>query len=343
MTSPSANRPEATAHHGGDAQLLDDPPIVRQELSWDRVVWKARALALSPRVPFELRSRLLYWDRRRAWPTKVPTTFSQKLLYKMVHDRRPLLTTFADKVAVRDYVAGKVGPEVLTELYAVVPDPELLDPAGLPREFVVKPNHASSLVWIVADWGPETPSISSNSAVIPSGQVTSDREHLDWDLLVTTCRRWLSVDYSDPTHEWAYRRVPRRILVEELLGGRDGIPTDYKFFVFHGVARFVEVHSDRFGAHSAFFADRDWHQVPLDIDFPITDPPPPAPASLGRMVDMAERLGADTDFVRVDLYDLDGRVVFGELTNYPGGLSSSHYYPDAVGLGDYWTLPRRYR
>ena len=89
----------------------------------------ARTVALSRRVPFEVRCRLLYLYRRRSWPTRYPVTFTQKLLWKMVKDRRPLLTTFADKIAVRDYVAHAIGPEVLPQLYAVVADPADLDPA----------------------------------------------------------------------------------------------------------------------------------------------------------------------------------------------------------------------
>jgi hypothetical protein len=306
------------------------------------VKWKLRTVAFSPHVPFEMRSRLLYWERSRSWPTRHPVTFSQKLLWKMVHDRRPLITTFADKVAVRDYVAAAVGPEVLSEVYAVVEDPADLDPALLPGEFVVKPNHASSLIWIVADWAGDEVRVSENVAVIADGMRLSTRRGLDWDMLTTTCRTWLATDYSDAAQEWAYRRIPRRILVEELLTGPEGTtPTDYKFFVINGRVRMVETHSDRFDGHSVHFAHPDWTPMDVDIDFPLTVPPPERPESLERMVAMAETLGRETDFVRVDLYDLGDRIVFGELTNYPGGLSAAKYYPDEL-LGQYWTLPDRY-
>ena len=76
---------------------------------------RVRAMARSPRMPFEVRCRLLYWDKRRSWPTRHGVTFTEKLRWKMVKDRRPLLTIFADKVAVRDYVANIIGPEVLTQ------------------------------------------------------------------------------------------------------------------------------------------------------------------------------------------------------------------------------------
>lgn len=295
----------------------------------------ARTVALSRRVPFEVRCRLLYLYRRRSWPTRYPVTFTQKLLWKMVKDRRPLLTTFADKVAVRDYVAHAVGPEVLPQLYAVVTDPAELDPAKLPEQFVVKPNNASGLIWIVADR-------SVGRAHLESGVFTTTREALDWDLLVTTCREWLAIDYADVALEWAYRNIPPKILVEELLLNPDGqIPRDYKFLVFHGRVRLVQVHTDRFSDHRVNFFLPDWTRVDAQLPVPPAEHEPPRPDSLERMVHIAEALGRETDFVRVDLYDIAGRVVFGEFTSYPAAASQD-LYPESLELGQYWTLPLHY-
>jgi hypothetical protein len=311
-------------------------------LSLRSLEWKARNMVFSPRVPFEVRSRLLYWEKRRSWPTRHPVTFSEKIIWKMVFDRRPLLTTFADKLAVRDYVADVIGPQVLSRLYDVVEDPEDLDLDRLPQEFVVKPSHASGFVWIVAHWAPDHIQVSDKATLIPSGMITTNRDALDRRVLVQKCREWLATSYADAGQEWAYRNVPPRILVEELLVGSDGgVPTDYKFLVFHGHVRFVEIHSNRFEGHCANYALPDWTPVDTGLDFPQADPAPAAPESLDRMIEIAEALGRDTDFVRVDLYEIAGRVVFGELTSYPGGLSARKYYPDS--WGEFWNVPRRYR
>ncbi|HUI03782.1 MAG TPA: ATP-grasp fold amidoligase family protein [Acidimicrobiales bacterium] len=305
---------------------------------------RARALAFSPHVPFELRSRLFFSNKRRAWPQRHAVTFSEKLLWKMAKDRRPLLTTFADKVAVRDYVASAVGPEVLTALYAVVDDPADLDPSALPDQFVVKPNHTSGTIWIVDNTRPEEGVVQLSSEMF-----RSSRQALDWDALVAACRRWLSIRYADFELEWAYRGIQPKILVEELLvDPHEPTPLDYKFYVLNGRTRLLEVHMNRFGERRCNLVRPDW--TPVEAKLPCASDPngAPRPASLDKMLHIAETLGQDTDFVRVDLYDIDGRIVFGELTNYPGGLwgpgdppFSPHEFN--VELGGYWRIPKRYR
>jgi hypothetical protein len=313
--------------------------------------WRARVrrLAYSPRVPFEMRCRVAYWSRRRRWATARPVTFSQKLLWKMTEDRRPLLTTFADKVAVRDYVARLVGREVLPELYAAVADPAELQAAQLPDHFVVKPSHASGMIGIVADKTVLEGLGIDGPARYTTNHFVAAREELDWERLVATCRHWLAVRYADIELEWAYRSIPPRIVAEELLlDEQRHIPADYKFYVFHGQARFLEIHQDRFTEYRWSFVHPDW--TPVDV--PIVgngkrvEAPSRRPGSMDEMVEIAETLGQETDFVRVDLYDVSGRIVFGELTSYPAGLyAAERFTPKAwdIELGRYWTVPRRYR
>lgn len=301
-----------------------------------RLAWRTRRLVFSSAVPFEFRCRLLYWEQRRHWPVRQPTTFSQKLLWRLTYDRRPILVTLVDKLAMRDYVATTVGPEFLTTLYATAQDPAELDPGSLPREFVVKPNHASALLWIVADWMGDDVSVEEHDALVPGGTILSSRSSLDWDRLTTTSRNWLALDYGDLSHEWAYRKVPRRLLVEELLPGPGRPPPDYKFFVFDGRVECLLCNVDRFGPYRLHWARPDWTPFDPGIDVPLIDPPPPPPASLGRMVETAQALGRGIDFVRVDMYDIDGRVLVGELTVYPGGRGPLN---TPEWCGQYWHLP----
>ena len=303
---------------------------------------RARTIAYSPRVPFELRCRLFYWNKRRSWSTRNPVTFNQKLLRKMAKDRRPLLTTFADKVAVRDYVADAIGPDVLPRLHVVVSDPAELDRAQLPAQFVVKPSHASGMIWIVSH-DPSPPGRGSDESTQNESTIfATTPDDLDWDLLRATCRRWLAVNYADVEQEWAYRHVQPRIMVEELLRSVDGqTPPDYKFFVFHGRARLVQVDTDRFSGHHRNFFRPDWTPVDAQLIYPPAEHAPPRPVPLEQMVHIAEALGKDTDFVRVDLYDVAGRVVFGELTSNPEG-ARQEFVPESfeVELGGYWNAPR---
>ena len=171
-------------------------------------------------------------------------------------------------------------------------------------------------------------------------------EHAPVEHLVALGESWLAQLYGQgPNREWAYGHVPRRLVVEELLLGADGaVPDDYKFFVFHGTCRYVQVDRGRFGRRTQDFFTHDWEHLPLSGGHPWAAPRCPRPERLEEMIRLAERLGRDTDFVRVDLYDLPGRVVFGELTSFPAG-GDSPFDPESFNLefGGHWTPPRRYR
>lgn len=268
-----------------------------------------------------------------------PVTFNEKVRYKMLADRRPLLTTFADKLAARAYVESKVGASVLTDLYAVTCAPETLEGAQLPREFAVKPTHASGACVLVADFAPRKRELPDSDEGWVQAMIRPDR--LSWDRLIGLCQDWISRPYL--WNEWAYRNVPRRILVEELLDDAGVVPFDYKLFVFHGRVRMIQVDLDRFDAHTRNLYTPDWERLDVEYGCP-GGMDVERPCRLPEMLDIAERLGADTDFVRVDLYCLGRRVVFGELTNYPLAGSGEFRPPEFDRrLGEWWTLPKRYR
>lgn len=309
----------------------------------------ARYLMHSEHVPFWVRSRLWWRREQRTWIARPPETFSGKVRWKMLKDRRPLLTTFADKVAVRAYVARTVGAEYLTTAYAVTDDVAELERGRLPREFVAKASHGSGGVWIVSDDAPEGMHIEGSApAEAPDPgdawhRILTRPDALDWDTLRSTLGAWLSMRFRRP--EWAYVDVPPRILVEEVLKGANGdLAREYKIFVFHGEPRVVQVHTDRFGEHRQNLYLRDWTPLAVHYRYPPSPDPEPRPASLDQMLGVAAALGRETDFVRVDLYDADGRIVFGELTSYPDA-GDCQFVPESFDedLGRWWTLPSSYR
>ena len=281
-----------------------------------------------------------HWATARS---RHPQTFSDKLRYKMLRDHRPLLTTLADKVAVRDYVAARVGEEVLPQLVAVLDDATALDPATLPSNFALKAAHASGGIVLVSDRAsadarlPDPASHWPHAVVLPA--------NVDWDRIRDLCAAWITRLYGGgPRKEWAYVDVPRRIIIEELLADdRGGVPADYKLFVFNGTCRLIQVDSNRYETHSQDFFEPDWTWLDVDFLAPSSATPPAAPASLAEMIRISEELAAETDFVRVDLYDVGGRVVFGELTSYPLG-GSRRFRPESFDatVGRWWTTPRRY-
>lgn len=253
----------------------------------------------------------------------------------MATDRRKILTMFADKVAVREYVAKKVGDHVLTQLYEVTSDPEALVRSKLPREFVLKVSHGSGGMILVGDHVPRAEQLPKPPVGWEHLQVHP--ETLDWDRLVECCRHWLNLRYL-PDAEWAYSKIKPRILVEELLVEDGGIPKDYKFMVFLGKVRLVWVDQDRFIDHRRNLYSPRWER--LDVEFVYRRGPlDPMPPKLDEMLRVAERLGDGIDFMRVDLYNVGERVVFGEITNYPEGGWASFDPPEFDReLGTYWDL-----
>jgi TupA-like ATPgrasp len=267
-----------------------------------------------------------------------PTTFGEKVRLRMATDRRRILTTFADKVAVRDYVAERAGSEVLTDLYAVTRTPEQLPRLGLPREFALKAAHACGGVVLVADCFPPENRLPEPPAGWPRG-LTLRPEALDWDKLVHLCWDWLARRYN-PYEEWAYSKVKQRILVEELLLDSGRVPPDYKLFVFDGRVHVVQVDLDRFGKRRRNLYTPRWELLDVRHGFP-RGPHVPRPPGLERIIAVAEQLGGGIDFVRVDLYNIGERVVFGELTVYPTAGWPSFDPPEfGEQLGAVWQLPR---
>lgn len=296
-------------------------------------------------------ARFVAWRQRsrlvRGWRllrTRRPRTFNEKVRYKMLRDHRDLMVTFADKVAVRDHVAALAGPDLLPRLLHVIDDPRDLARAALPPAYVLKPTHGSGVAVVVSPGAAATSRLPDPADAWGYHHVRPELAPVEH--LVALGESWLSQLYGQgPNREWAYGHVPRRLVVEELLTGADGgVPDDYKFFVFHGTCRYVQVDRGRFARRTQDFFDRDWVHLPLSGGNPWAAPPIPRPERLDEMVRLAERLAHDTDFVRVDLYDLPGRIVFGELSSFPAG-GDSPFDPESFNLafGSHWTPPRRYR
>ena len=280
----------------------------------------------------------------RLWRTRNPRTFREKVRYKMLRDRRALVVTFADKAAVRDYVAEVVGQQYLPNAYAIVDDPAALYDVSLPDSYVVKPTHGSGAAIVVSERAPLESRLPSESGSWVYRHVAA--EFAPRADVVRIAREWVAQLYGQgPNREWVYGRIPRRIIVEEMLATSDGsIPDDYKFFVFHGTCRYVQVDRGRFERRTQDFFTSDWSHLSLNGGHPWSAPPIPRPERLEEMIRLAQRLGQGTDFVRVDLYDLPGRIVFGELSSLPAG-GDSPFDPESFNseFGSHWTPPRRYR
>lgn len=311
---------------------------------------RAGAVAAGGRVvksrlfPARARRAIQEWkwshDGRRALTVpRRPRTFNEKVRFKMTSDRRPLLATLSDKLRTREYVARVIGPDVLGELYLVTGDPEEVRRESLPREMAVKAAHASGGCVLVAESAPRDRALPEPPAGWARFLVHPDS--VDWDRLRGLCGEWLGRRYG--FWEWGYRDLPARVLAEELLQDGGGVPRDFKLFTFHGRVRLVEVDFDRYSDIRRTLYTPDWRLVPVRFKYP-RGPEAPRPDVLGEMIELAERLAAPLDFLRVDFYVIGSRIVVGELTSYPGaGASLVDPAEFDLELGSWWSQPRWYR
>lgn len=287
--------------------------------------------------------RLVEWRLRQRM--RDPQTFNEKIHYKMAFDRRPILTTFADKISVRDYVSMTIGPQYLSTALAIAHDVADVPWSALPQEYVCKVNHASG--GIVLAWADADPTVELPASATGIGweHFTVHPDRADPERISRLCRHWLAQDYAwhpgMTVIEWAYQDIKRGVLIEELLRDQSGrLPKDYKFYTFNGKVRIIQVDTDRFGHATKDMLTTDWERI--DVDWcrvphsPVLPTPPP---NLELMMQAAEALSGGIDFVRADFYDLGSRVVFGELTNYPA-CGFGHIAPHSMNLdwGRMWRL-----
>ncbi|MGY1826471.1 ATP-grasp fold amidoligase family protein [Blastococcus sp. SYSU DS0541] len=269
-------------------------------------------------LPPTARRRYLYLAGHRQLPRlRDPQTFSEKVNWRILRDRRPELAWTCDKLAMKEHAhrlqqqAGVVVPETLWS------GEDLAAVAGrrFDRPWVLKPNHRSGLV-----------RFGAASEVVDAATVAATRG-------------WLRDDQSVLLGEWAYSEARKLLLVEEAIGGGEPLD-DYKFFVFDGRVAAIQVDRGRFsGDHTRNLYTRDWEPVPVQVVAP-SGPPTGAPVDLPAMLHAAEVLARSYDFMRVDLYSSAGAIWFGELTPYPGG-GVMPFEPASFDewLGSRWTLP----
>lgn len=218
----------------------------------------------------------------------VPGRYTEFVQHRKLYDHDPRYPPLIDKVAVKAAVAAILGPEWVTPtLWAGVSLPPR---PPWPAPFVVKSRHGCN-----------------QRVFVRTGEA-------DWPAIRRRAMRWMRSTYGNWLFEWGYQDVPRGLLIEPFLGDGGRLPIDYKIYVFHGRAAFIQIHLDREHDHRWIVFDREWRLVSRRTD----DAVPLPPTSLDRMLTAAETLGRGFDHVRIDFYEIDGTPRFGEMTFYPG-------------------------
>jgi len=255
------------------------------------------------------------FKQRRMPSLSRPAVFTEKVLCKMLYDKNELLHTISDKLAVRDFVTERVDPSLLSQIYDVYDSETELELEKLPDKFVLKANHGSSFNYFVESRADKNP-----------------------EVILPLARNWLRTNFGKRRAEWAYKSIRPKLFAEEYLESDEGAPTEYKFFCFDGNPRILKVIIGlRHGGTSRFF-DLNWNT--LDVaenqqNFPQGTVA--RPVTLDQMIEVSEQLSQGFDFLRVDLYNVGERVVFGELTSYHNN-AAPRFYPREYDreLGAYW-------
>ncbi|WP_322551820.1 ATP-grasp fold amidoligase family protein [Priestia megaterium] len=252
---------------------------------------------------------------------KEPKRWTEQIQWYKVHYRTPLMTQCADKYEVRKYVKAKGLEHILNKLYATYNGADEVDLESLPSKFVMKTTNGSG-----------------------TNILCTDKSLLDIDNVKSSAKKWLKRNNYSAGREWSYKNIVPKIIVEEYLENEsdsfDGI-SDYKFLCFNGEAKYIIFDVDRHTNHKRNIYDTNWNFINVSTDHSNFGDSVDKPAGLEEMLKIANILSEDFPFVRVDLYWVNGKVYFGELTFYPW-TGYVQFEPDNFDyiLGENFTFPQ---
>lgn len=247
-----------------------------------------------------------------------PQTFNEKIQWLKLHDHNPEYIRMVDKYEAKKYVAEKIGEEYIIPTFGVWDKFDDIDFNLLPDQFVLKCTHDSgSLI------------ICKNKSIFNKKKARKK---------MNKCMRR---NYYWGGREWPYKNVRPRILAEQYL---EGASCDYKIMCFNGKVKCAFVCSERFsedGLKVTFF-DRNWNKMPFERHYPKSNEIIEKPKEYDQMITLAERLAAEIPFVRVDFYESDEKLYFGEMTFYPGS-GFEEFTPESADfmMGEWIKLPSR--
>lgn len=233
---------------------------------------------------------------------KNPQTFSEKLNWLKLYDRNPLYTKLVDKYEVKHFVAERAGEKYVIKTLGLWDSPEEIEWDKLPQSFVLKTTHGGG-----------------NSGVA----ICKEKSRANKENIVKKLRESMSQDLYKDSREWPYKNVPKRIIAEEYIEDEATQELrDYKFFCFDGNVEFLFIGSERQkpGEDVKFdFFDKDFNHLLFKQGHPNSKSLPEKPSRFEEMKELASKLSKRIPHVRVDLYEANGKVYFGEMTFYHFG------------------------
>ena len=247
-------------------------------------------------MPKSLAHKILYYKMSgKKLNLKNPKTIDDKLHYLMVYKYREKYGKLADKYEVRKFIKERNYEELLPKLYGVYNNANEIDFNKLPNKFVLKTNHGCGNVFIC-----------------------TDKEKFNFEEAKDVLNKALKKNFARKTLEYHYSYIEPKIICEEYLDDKEHkLPLDYKFYCFDGHVECLLLCSDRENGTKLDYYDLNWNKLPYSIDKYTSHKEINKPKTLDEMIKVASDLSKGFEFVRVDLYDINGKVYFGEMTFTP--------------------------
>jgi hypothetical protein len=246
---------------------------------------------------------MYYFQTGKKLNLKHPKTFNEKLQWLKLYDRRPEYTTMVDKYAVKDYVANIIGQEYIIPTLGVWDRPEDILWDELPRQFVLKTTHGGGSKGVV---------------------ICHDKAMFDKEEAIRYIQAAMTHDLYKNFREWPYKGIKHRVIAEKYLsedgedvgyGAKNREIKDYKFFCFNGKPLYCGVYSNRWSKMAADYFDMEWTHLPFTRKkIPFSVIVPTKPQNFEIMCLLASKLATGYPHLRVDFYEVNSRVFFGELT-----------------------------
>lgn len=266
-----------------------------------RLISKLKYLHMLDCLPDKLYLRISYWHKLgKKLNLSNPCTFNEKLQWLKINDRNPKYTTMVDKYEAKQYVAERIGSEYIIPTIGLWNSFDEIDFSALPEQFVIKCTHDSGGLIICRD-----------------------RKQLDINNAKVKVENSLRTNYYYNEREWPYKNVLPRLIAEEYIESSTSKSLyDYKFYCFNGEPKYLYVSTgleDHTTARVSFLT-LDWEFAPFGrSDYLEFKELPKKPTQFKQMIDIAKKLANGTKFLRVDLYEVDGKIYFSELTFSPCG------------------------
>ena len=274
-------------------------------------------------LPDKYYLKILYYGRmRKKLNLNNPKTFNEKLQWLKLYDRNPQYTELSDKFEVRKFISANIGDEYLIPLLGVWKNFDDINFEALPNQFVLKCTHDSGGIVIC-----------------------KDKSSLDYEKAKEKINKSLMRNYYYYAREWPYKNIKPRIICEKYMEDESSVELkDYKFMCFNGEVKcsFVCLNRNSKKGLNVDFYDMDWNPMPFTRHYPNSGTILPKPKNFDKMVEFATKLSKGIPFVRVDFYETNGKLYFGEMTFYPGS-GFEEFTPESYDylLGSWIELPNK--